>query len=249
MSNEIAVVTGAAGAGIGSAVGERLLARGMHVVLTDSHERRCKQQVDRFSEHGDRVIGIPMDVSDRSEVAKVLGNVTERFGRIDILVNNAGWNKIEPVSEIAYETWHRCIDTNLNGTFNCMREALPGMIERRKGIVVNISSAAAWESTADDGVAYPAAKAGILGLTRAVAAEVGPFGVRVNAVAPGLIYNEFLQRIYPDDFFEKASKETPLGRLGTPADVAALVSFLASEDASFITGEVYGISGGQSPHG
>ncbi|SFO87550.1 short chain dehydrogenase [Actinomadura madurae] len=138
---------------------------------------------------------------------------------------------------------------DLNGTFYAMRYALPHMIESGAGAVVNISSIAAWETSVEHGAAYSAAKAGVLALTRVAAAENGRHGVRVNAIAPGLIYNDFLRKIYPDDFFDGYAEErSRVGRVGRPDDVAALVSFLAGPEAGYITGEVYGISGGVAPH-
>jgi 3-oxoacyl-[acyl-carrier protein] reductase len=124
------------------------------------------------------------------------------------------------------------------------------MIERGRGSIVNISSIAAYETSREHGAAYSAAKAGVLALTRVAAAENGQFGVRVNAITPGLIYNDFLRKIYPDEFFDGYAQDRSLvGRVGRPEDVASLVSFLASEEAGYITGEVYGISGGVYPHG
>ncbi len=166
-----------------------------------------------------------------------------------MLVNNAGWSKIEPVAQMARETWLKCLDVDLNGTFNCMRHALPYMIGRTSGAIVNISSIAAWEPTAEHGAAYSAAKAGVMALTRVAAAENGKFGIRINAVAPGLIYNDFLRKIYPDEFFSGyAQKRSWVGRIGEPQDVANLVSFLVSDKAGYITGETYGVSGGVFPH-
>jgi 3-oxoacyl-[acyl-carrier protein] reductase len=245
----VALVTAAAGAGIGAATARRLLSDGFDVVVTDVHERRGNERVEELSQECERPVRfLQLDVSDRDQVGAVVDAVLTDLGRIDVLVNNAGFNKVDPILEMDPSTWDRIIAINLTGAFNCIRAVLPGMVERGSGAIVNVSSAAAWESTTDDGIAYPATKAGLLGLTRAVAAEVGGSGVRVNAVAPGLIYNEFLRRIYPDDFFEKARTQITMGRLGEPADVANLIAFLVSEDASYITGEVYGISGGQSPH-
>jgi len=247
---KVALVTAAAGAGIGAAVARQLALDGMDVVITDAHARRCAERAAELSAvFGRPLLGLPLDVTDFDAVREVTGRVVDHFGRLDVLVNNAGWSKIEPVSEMARETWLRCLDVDLNGTFNCMRHALPHMIARRGGAIVNISSIAAWEPTAEHGAAYAAAKAGVMALTRVAAAENGRYGIRINAVAPGLIYNEFLRRIYPDEFFAGyAEKRSRVGRVGEPEDVAGLVSFLAGDKAGYITGEVYGISGGVFPH-
>ncbi|HEY1360681.1 MAG TPA: SDR family NAD(P)-dependent oxidoreductase [Xanthobacteraceae bacterium] len=246
----VAFVTAAAGAGIGAAVARELAQDGFDVVVTDAHPRRCAEFAERLArEHGRAFLHLPLDVTDFEAVGRAMQHVVERLGRIDVLVNNAGWSKIEPVAEMSRETWLKCLDVDLNGTFYCMRHALPHMIARKRGSIVNISSIAAWEPTTEHGAAYSAAKAGILALTRVAAAENGRHGIRVNAVAPGLIYNEFLRRIYPDEFFSGyAETRSRVGRVGEPQDIAHLVSFLVSDRAGYITGETYGVSGGVFPH-
>lgn len=247
---KVAIVTAAAGAGIGAAIARQLAADGMRVVITDLHEGRMA----RLSEELSQATGIEcpsyrLDVSDHAEVEAVFGAVAGRFGRIDALVNNAGWSRIEPVAEMSIETWRRCLDIDLTGTFSCMRFALPHMIAAKSGAIVNISSISGWEMTTEHGAAYSAAKAGVMALTRVAAAENGRHGVRVNAIAPGLIYNDFLRRIYPDEFFDGyLEKKAVLNRLGQPEDVAHLASFLVSDKAGYITGETYGVSGGVHPH-
>lgn len=250
-TRKVAVVTAAAGAGIGAAISRRLAEDGFDVVVTDIHERRCKEFADALSqEHGRSFLAIPLDVTDASAVEQAMGTVVAERGRIDVLVNNAGWSKIEPVAEMSLETWQRCLAVDLTGTFLCMRHALPHMIQAGAGAVVNISSIAAYETSTEHGAAYSAAKAGVLALTRVAAAENGRHGIRVNAVTPGLIYNDFLRKIYPDEFFDGyAENRSLVGRVGQPQDVAALVSFLASDQAGYVTGEVYGVSGGVYPHG
>ncbi|MBF0276811.1 MAG: SDR family oxidoreductase [SAR324 cluster bacterium] len=247
---KVALVTAAAGAGIGLAIARQLAEDGFDVVVTDAHEKRCHDVAKKLTEKHDRpFLAIPLDVTDFDAVTKAMKQVVAHYKRIDVLVNNAGWNKIEPVSEMSQETWQRCLDVDLNGTFNCMRQALPHMIQQGSGSIVNISSIAAWETSTEHGAAYSAAKAGILALSRVAAAENGKYGIRVNAVAPGLIYNEFLRRIYPDEFFKGYAEQRSLvGRVGEPQDIANIVSFLASEKAGYITGEVYTVGGGVSPH-
>ena len=245
-----AIVTAAAGAGIGAAVARQLAADGLRVVITDLHEGRMA----KLSEELSRLAGTEcpwyrLDVSDHDGVGAVFDAVAERFGGIDVLVNNAGWSKIEPVAEMSIETWRKCLDIDLTGTFSCMRFALPHMIAARSGAIVNIASISGWEMTTEHGAAYSAAKAGVMALTRVAAAENGRNGIRVNAIAPGLIYNDFLRRIYPDEFFDGyLAKKAVLDRLGRPEDVAHLVSFLVGDKAGYITGETYGLSGGVHPH-
>jgi 3-oxoacyl-[acyl-carrier protein] reductase len=247
----VALVTAGAGAGIGAAIVRRLAADGYDVVVTDAHERRCGETADALSaEHGRPFLSYRLDVTDFAAVGLVVDQVIAARGRIDVLVNNAGWSKIEPVAEMSLETWRRCLDVDLTGTFACIRHTLPYMIRGgRGGVIINISSIAAWETSVEHGAAYAAAKAGVLALTRVAAAENGRHGIRVNAIAPGLIYNAFLRRIYPDEFFAGYAEQRSLvGRVGRPEDIAALVAFLVSDDAGYITGEVYGVSGGVAPH-
>ena len=249
-SNRVAMITAAAGSGIGAAISRQLAQDGLDIVVTDAHERRCNEYAEKWSkEFGREFLALPLDVTDYDAAGEVINTVLERCGRLDVLVNNAGWNKIEPVSEMARETWLHSIDVDLNGTFNCMRHALPHMIKAGGGVIVNISSIAAWETSTEHGAAYSAAKAGVHALTRVAAAENGKHGIRVNAVAPGLIYNEFLRKIYPDEFFEGyAENRSLVGRVGQPRDVANIVSFLVSDKAGYVNGEVYGVSGGVFPH-
>jgi 3-oxoacyl-[acyl-carrier protein] reductase len=247
---KVAVVTAAAGAGIGAAITRRLAADGFDVVVTDAHERRCKELAEELAcGHGRQFLALPLDVTDPSAVEQIMRTVVAERGRLDVLVNNAGWSKIEPVAQMSLETWQRCLDVDLTGTFLGMRHALPPMIEQGSGAIVNISSIAAYETSTEHGAAYSAAKAGVLALTRVAAAENGKHGVRVNAVTPGLIYNEFLRKIYPEEFFDGyAENRSLVGRVGQPEDVAALVSFLVGDQAGYVTGEVYGVSGGVYPH-
>lgn len=250
-SRQVAVVTAAAGVGIGSSIAEKLADDGFDVVITDIHERRSNETAQRFSEQFDReFLSIPLDVASEDSVKNAVDQIIEQRGRIDVLVNNAGWSKIEPVAEMSLETWQKCLDVDLTGTFLCTRYVLPHMIENSSGSIVNISSIAAYETSTEHGAAYSAAKAGVLALTRVTAAENGQHGIRANAITPGLIYNDFLRKIYPDEFFSGyAENKSKVGRIGQPEDVANLAAFLASDKAGYITGEVYGVSGGVHPHG
>ena len=245
LDGRVAIITAAAGAGIGHATARRMTEEGAKVVVTDAHARRVEEVASAMSKDLDQeVLALQVDVRNVDDVTRMVNATLERHGQIDILMNNAGINKLSPVWEMDDETWRLVIDVNLTGTFNCMRAVLPHMIERKSGAIVSMASSAGWIGGADGEAHYSAAKAGIMGLTRAVAAEVGPHGIRVNAIAPGLIYNEFLERIYPKEFFERYAKRVPLGRVGQPADVADLAVFLASDMSRYITGEVVSISGG-----
>ncbi|HWC09376.1 MAG: 3-oxoacyl-[acyl-carrier protein] reductase [Solirubrobacterales bacterium] len=244
------LVTAGAGAGIGSAIVRTLADEGWDVVITDAHERRTKELAAELSEKHDReFLGYTLDVADFEAVGEVVAEVVAARGGIHALVNSAGWNKLEPLIEMDPETWQRCLDVDLTGSFNCMRHVLPVIRDQGGGAVVNISSIAAWESSTEHGAAYSAAKAGVTALTRVAAAELGEHNIRVNAIAPGLIYNDFLLKVYPKDFFEGyADRRSKVGRVGHPDDIAALTAFLLGDKAGYITGETYGVSGGVFPH-
>lgn len=246
---EVALVTAAAGAGIGRAVAMRLGTAGAELVISDAHERRAKEAAEQLSNAlGREVLGLKVDVVDEKEVQAQVDLALERFGRIDILCNNAGFLQEATVWEMSTDVWHKVVDVNLTGAFLTSRAVLPHMIERRSGVIINVTSINAFRRIERQSH-YAAAKAGVAALTRTTAEEVGRFGIRVAAVCPGWVYNPFLERAVGDaevfqQMVREVEEETPLGRLGNPIDVANLVAFLASEQASFITGEVVGVTGG-----
>jgi 3-oxoacyl-[acyl-carrier protein] reductase len=245
LENQVAIITAGAGVGIGRAVAARFLQEGAQVVVTDAHPRRTAEVAAELSKQFNRdVMGIPVDVTQRSQIDEAVTRTIDKHGRVDILFNNAGINKLEPIWECKDETWDLVLNVCLRGTFWTMRAVLPHMIKQGKGAIVNMASAAGWIAAGDGEAPYSAAKAGVMGLTRAASAEVAGKGIRVNAIAPTVIYNEFLERIYPPGMFEAAKRRNPMGRLGEPKDVANLALFLASDLSSYITGEVISISGG-----
>lgn len=247
LENKVVLVTAAAGGGIGKATAHRFAQEGAIVLITDSHERRTAETVQEFcAEFGSRIAGFPLDVADRERVDQVVNEVLSRYGRIDVLINNAGINVFGGITEITPQDWARVIEIDLTGPYNMIRAILPGMRQRRSGSIVNVASIAAWTALGSGEAPYAAAKAGLLALTREVAQEAGPDGVRCNAVAPGIIRTKFVEK-----FIDRVAKEadrTPLRRLGKPEDVAAVIAFLASEDAAFITGEAITVSGGLYMH-
>ncbi len=249
LEGKVALVTGAAGAGIGQATARALAEAGADVVVTDAHPRRTEQvAADLAAATGRRVVGLPLDVTDEARVSAVVTETVERFGHLDVLVNNSGINELKPVWEMPTESWRKVIDVCLTGHFFLIRAVLPHMMARGGGSIINISSVAGWMGTTEGEAHYAAAKAGVMGLTRAVAAEVARHGIRVNAIAPGLIWNEFLARIYPPQFFTEMEAKTPIGRVGRPEDIANTVVFLAGDRSSFMTGEVMCVSGGLYNH-
>ncbi|HEY8867743.1 MAG TPA: SDR family NAD(P)-dependent oxidoreductase [Solirubrobacteraceae bacterium] len=249
LAGRVALVTGAAGAGIGHAVARRFALEGAEVVLTDAHARRAGEVAEGLAgEVGREIVGLELDVRDQEQVDAAVRTALDRHGRIDVLFNNAGINQLRPLWEIDDATWDLVLGVCLQGTFRCMRAVLPGMLERGSGAIVNMASVAGYLGSSMGEAAYCAAKAGVMGLTRAAAAECGPRGVRVNAIAPGVIMNPFLARIYPEGSLEAMQEQTSVKRLGAPEDVAKLALFLASDESAYITGEVHTISGGLYMH-
>jgi 3-oxoacyl-[acyl-carrier protein] reductase len=247
LKDKVVLITAAAGAGMGKVTAHRLAQEGAIVVVTDSHARRTQETVEELGkEFPGHVIGFPLDVSNRKNVDEVIGAIDHRLGRIDILVNNAGINAFGGVSELSPEDWQRVLDVDLTGCFNMTRVILPGMKERRQGAIVNIASVAAWTTTSS--APYNAAKAGVLALTRTVAAEAGPHGVRCNAIAPGMILTKWVETHWKEIGGDRMTRDCPMGRAGRPEEVAAVTCFLASDDASYITGEVVTVSGGWYMH-
>lgn len=181
---------------------------------------------------------VKADVSNPAEVEAMF----DEIGAVDVLVNNAGISSQKLFTDITDDEWRRTIGVNLDGVFYCCRSALPHMISRKSGVIINISSM--WgEVGASCEVHYSASKAGIIGLTKALAKEVGPSGVRVNCITPGVVMTDMMSE-FDDETVNELKAETPLNRLGTPEDIAAAVLFLASDDASFITGQTLGVNGG-----
>lgn len=232
-----ALVTGATGA-IGSAVCRRLARDGVKVAVGYHADPRTAQGLARELDG----MAVYCDVSDPQSVQKAVDNVLEKFCQLDILVCNAGvaWRGL--LQDMTWEDWRRVMAVDLDGVFTCCRAALPSMISRKSGQIITISSM--WgEVGASCEAAYSAAKAGVIGLTRALAKEVGPAGVRVNCVAPGVIESRMNADLEPQDFAALA-EDTPLGRIGAPGEVAEAAAFLCSDAAGFITGQVLGVNGG-----
>jgi NAD(P)-dependent dehydrogenase (short-subunit alcohol dehydrogenase family) len=244
LQGRVALVTGAAGAGIGRACARRLAEDGATVVVTDSHERRTTQTVEELTaELGPgHVVGYPMDVSDRARVDEVLDDVAGSVGPVDVLVNNAAVNVLGTVVDYDTGDWDRVLDVDLTACWYLMRTVLPPMISAQRGSIVNVSSVAGYLGGGGMEGPYAAAKAGLQSLTRTVAAEAGPHGVRANAVAVGIVLTKFVEKhaatLAPE------AERTPLRRLGRPEEIAAVVAWLASDESSFVTGATINASGG-----
>lgn len=237
-----ALITGASG-GIGAASAKKLAASGYAVALhcfsgvTAASDLRNEI---RSSGHDAEVF--KANIASSAEVNDMVCDVLREFGHVDVLVNCAGIAEQKLFTDISDDDWDRMISTDLSGVFYTCRAVLPGMISRKYGRIINITSM--WGETGGScEVHYSAAKAGIIGLTKALAKEVGPSGITVNAISPGVIKTAMLSKFSESDL-SALSDETPLGRLGTPEDVAEAVAYLASDGASFITGQVLGVNGG-----
>lgn len=237
-----ALVTGA-GHGLGRTMALELARAGAAVAINDVSEGAAGKVAGEIQEMGRRACAAVADVSDRDAVMRVVGEIADTLGPIDILINNAGIGDFVSWPEITAEKWDAMLGVHLTGSFNCCAAVLPGMVERKRGRVLNVSSVAGKRGDYMGNAHYTAAKAGIVGLTRSLAASVAPHGVTVNAIAPGLVETELSGQMSP------AHRKTtidriPAGRLGTPEEIAAAALFLVSDAASYIVGETLSVNGG-----
>ena len=238
-----ALVTGAA-RGIGLAIARRLASDGFRVALLDADGSAAEAAA---ADLGPAALTIHADVTSAAQVSDAVARVVERWGRLDVLVNNAGiTGRSFPIWELTDEDWRRVIDVDLTSVFLCCRAAVKVMLEQRAGRIVNIASIAGKEGNPTL-VPYSAAKAGVIGLTKALAKEVATRGILVNAVAPAVIGTELLKQMEQSTVDLLVSK-IPMGRVGTPEEVAALVAWLVSDQCSFSTGAVYDLSGGRATY-
>jgi 3-oxoacyl-[acyl-carrier protein] reductase len=243
LDGKVVVITAAAGTGIGSAAARRCLEEGAQVVISDQHPRRLGETRDELAAaHADRVWSLPCDVTDESEVEALIDGAVAAFGRIDVLINNAGLGGTSSVLDMTDEQWLRVLDVTLNGTFRCTRAALRQMVAQgHGGAVVNNASVLGWR--AQPGQAhYAAAKAGVMALTRCAALDVAAHGIRVNAVAPSLAMHPFLARVTSEEVLAELVGREAFGRSAEPWEVANVMVFLASDYASYLTGEVVSVS-------
>ncbi|MDH4218049.1 MAG: SDR family oxidoreductase [Candidatus Aminicenantes bacterium] len=243
VEGRVAVVTGA-GRGMGRAISFKLSEAGARVVVGDIDRVNAEETAIFLKEHKGSSIACTVDVSDERSVASMVTKALESFGQVDILVNNAGIMYRTRIMDISAEEWDQVIRVNLTGPFLCTRAVLPVMKKKKFGRIVNISSSAGRSVSTLGGAHYTASKAGLLGLTRAVAKEVAPFGITANAVCPGLIDTEMVRKTTSQKELTDFLDSFPIKRIGTPEEVGELVVFLCSDKASYITGVSLDINGG-----
>jgi len=239
----VAIITGS-GSGLGRVLAHRFAAEGAAVVVADVVGQRATTVANEISEAGGKSLAQTIDVTNAADVEAMAGAAREAFGSVQILVNNAAKATDADFLNLSEEAWDEDVAITLKGSFLCSQAVLAGMTENRSGVILNISSVNALAHFGNE--AYSAAKAGILSLTRSLAVRYGPFGVRVNAIAPGTLRTPaWEQRRQKDpDIFERVAKWYPLGRIGEPEDVAGAALFLASDEAAWISGAVLPVDGG-----
>ncbi|MGH6942618.1 MAG: SDR family oxidoreductase [Geminicoccaceae bacterium] len=243
VQGKIAVVIGAA-RGIGAAIAERLVEEGASVVIGDALEEPGRMTAERLSRQGDARF-VPTDVRDKASIERLVAATLERFGRIDVLVQNAGIYPYTMLPDIEVEEWDRVLAVNLRGCFLAIQACIPPMRDRKHGRIVLTSSITGPRVTSPGHGHYAASKAGINGLIRSAALELAPFGIMVNGVEPGNILTSGMKAGRSEAFIRGMERSVPLGRLGTPRDVAHAVLFLASDEAAYVTGTTIVVDGGQ----
>jgi len=246
LTGKIVVVTAAAGTGIGFATAKRCIEEGATVVVSDAHERRLGEAADTLAElpesKGVRPLAVPCNVTDESQVQGLYAAALAEHGRFDVAVNNAGLGGQVDVVDMTDDQWDLVLDITLTGTFRCTRAALRHFYARGGGgVIVNNASVLGWRAQAGQSH-YAAAKAGVMALTRCSAVEAAPHGVRINAVSPSLAVHAFLNKVMADEELAELSRREVFGRGAEVWEVANVIAFLASEYATFMTGEVVSVS-------
>jgi len=249
LEDRVAVVTGA-GRGIGKAIAFRLAEEGASIVASDIDLTFAENVAERLRKAGRHALAVKADVTSWYEVSQVFNAAVRKFGGVDILVNSAGIRRDAPLHKMSEDDWDSAIATQVTGSFNCARAAQKYMVRRNYGKIVNLSSPVPASLGEGAQTAYAAASAAVQGFTRALALELGPYGINVNCIAPEYIDTEMTRNtarregMYLDDFRKFASARIPLRRMGTPEDVAGVALFLVSDESSFVSGQVVYVRGG-----
>jgi 3-oxoacyl-[acyl-carrier protein] reductase len=240
---KVAIVTGA-GRGIGKAISLSFAAEGARVVVNDIDEARAEAVARQILDSDEQAIAVCADVSNANDVDRLVRDTLDRFGTIDVLVNNAGVLRATALLEISEDEWDWVMDVNVKGVFLCTQAVLQTMKTKRYGKIVNMASSAGRSTSTFGGAHYTTSKAAVLGLTRHTAREMARHNINVNSVSPGSINTEMVRESSTPERLEAEAEKMPLGRLGTPQDIADLVLFLASDEACYITGATVDINGG-----
>ncbi len=242
MTGRVAIITGAS-RGIGRAISHRLATLGAQVIVNyRSDAAGADAVVQEIIAAGGKAAAVQANVRIADDAETLVGHVLEAYGRIDILINNAGTTRDTLLARMTADEWDTVLETNLRGAFHCTKACIRPMMKQRYGRIVNISSVSGITGNAGQ-ANYSAAKAGLIGFTKAVAKEVGSRGITVNAVAPGFVLTRLTENLAPD-LKARILEMTPLGRFGSPEEIAAATAFLASDEASYITGQVLAVDGG-----
>jgi 3-oxoacyl-[acyl-carrier protein] reductase len=247
LDGRVAFVTGA-GRGIGAATALRLAEEGAHVALADLDVAGCEQVAAEINKSGSEAIALECNVADAAMVQNAVDSAASHFGRLDILVNNAGVTRDNLVFKMSDDDWETVMNVHLRGAFLCSRAAQKYMVQNKFGRIVSLSSTSALGNRGQAN--YSAAKAGLQGFTRTLAIELGQFGITANAIAPGFIDTEMTratarrQGLDPDEVIAQASKTIPVRRVGQPRDIANVICFLCSDEASFVSGQIIYVAGG-----
>lgn len=241
LKEKVAIITGASG-GIGEVTAKKFVTEGAKVVIVDLKKEDVDRTVLDIQRIGGEAIGFTADVTKREQVEQFINDTVTHFGRIDVVVNNAGITQDAQLIKMTEDQWDRVIDVNLKGVFNVAQSAAKVMIEQKNGVILNASSVVGLYGNFGQ-TNYAATKFGVNGMTKTWARELGKYGIRVNAIAPGFIATSMTQKM-PEKVLEMMKNKSPLKRMGSPEDIANGYAYLASDEASFITGAVISIDGG-----